>query len=274
MKRVTNFFVFALVALLGAAALSVQAESGSGSGGSSGGGGGDDFKLKANLFGNSVMSGKATYRERPRDGQIERRFKVQVEDGAPGQFLAVHVDDYLAGVIQLNSLGRVEFQLRTPAFIDSPGDGEPMPADFPIIIDEDMVTVGPLSGVFFDRQFTLPGNENLVSSKYRVKSDLNGATLMSGKAVYRERIKNGGLERRFQVEVEDALANTTYNITLNGSHVGQLTTNGFGFAEFQLRTAAFIDSPGDGQPMPDSFPSLTAGDQVVVGPVSGTLQND
>lgn len=273
MKRFANLFTLALMIVLSASVLTAHAESGSGSGGN-GGGNNSDFKLKARLFGSTAMTGKATYRERPREGTTERRFKVQVEHGTPGAVLAIHVGNYFAGSMQLNALGRAEFQLRTPQFIDSPGDGLPMPNDFPIIIDEDLVTVGPLSGVFWDRQFTISGNENLVSSKYRVRSNLNGATVMSGKAVYRERVKNGGLERRFQVEVEDAPANTAFNIFVNGSQVGQLTTNGFGFAEFQLRTAAFIDSPGDGSPIPNSFPSLMAGDVVTVGPLTGTLQND
>ena len=270
MTRLANSLALAIFTLLVAPALTAQADSGPGSGG----GGNGELKMKANLFGGSAISGKATYLERPRDGTIERRFKVQVEDGTPGMIMAIHVNDYFAGSLQLNALGGAEFQLRTPQFIDDPGDGLPMPTDFPIIIDEDIVTVGSLSGVFFNRDFTLPGNEDLVSSKYRVRGDLGGATVMSGKAVYRERIKNGGLERRFQVEVEDALANTTYDITVNGTNVGQLATNSFGFAEWQLRTAAFIDSPGDGSPMPDSFPTLVVGDVVVVGPVSGSLQPD
>jgi len=273
MKRFATLMTLSLMVVLGAAVLTAHADSGPGSDGS-GGGNNSDYKLKARLFGDTTMSGKATYRERPRDGQIERRFKVQVEDGTPGAILAIHVNDYFAGMMQLNSLGRAEFQLRTAAFIDDPGDGQPIPADFPILIDEDVVTVGTMSGVFFNREFTIAGNENLVSSKYRVETNLGGATLMSGKAVYRERIKNGGLERRFHVEVEDAPANTAFNITVNGANVGQLTTNGFGFAEFQLRTAAFIDSPGDGQPMPNSFPTLLPGDTVIVGPISGSLQLD
>jgi len=271
MTRLFRINVMSLVAALCVATLTLPAESGSGSGGS---GGDSDVKYRANLFGGAPMSGKATYRERPRDGQTERRFKVQVEDGSPGVILAIHVNNYFAGTMQLNAFGRAEFQLRTAAFIDSPGDGLPMPADFPAIIDEDVVTVGPLSGVFFNRELSQPGGSGMVSSKYRVRSDLNGATLMSGHAVYRERIKNGALERRFQVEVEDAPSNTTYNVMVNGVVVDQLVTNALGFAEFQLRTAAFIDSPGDGSPMPDSFPTLVPGDVVVVGPVSGTLQLD
>ena len=38
----------------------------------------------------------------------------------------------------------------------------------------------------------------------RVRANLNGNTLASGKADYRERMRNGLLEQRFSVEVEDA----------------------------------------------------------------------
>ena len=60
-------------------------------------------------------------------------------------------------------------------------------------------------------------------------------------------------------------------IMLDGKAVGTATTNGAGFVEFQLRTAAFIDDPGDGEPMASSFPSLKGGDEVTVGNLSAVL---
>ena len=109
----------------------------------------------------------------------------------------------------------------------------------------------------------------------RLRGDFDGAGAASGKVEYRERFKSSaGLERRFKVEIEDASPNTNFQVRVNGQLVATVTTNGAGFVEFQYRTAAFIDDPGDGIPMPNSFPSLVDGDVVTVGSMSTTLHND
>ncbi len=236
--------------------------------------GGAEFKMLATLFGSPAITGKVTYRERPRDGVMERRFRVVIDNGTPGQFLVVAVGNYVAGVMQLDALGKGEFTMLTPVFIEDPQDAAPMPINFPIVIDEDVATVGPLSGIFFDREFTRPGNEHLVSSKYRLHADLFSGVATIGSAVYRERIKQGALERRFLVLIQNATPNSTFDVGVNGLVVGQITTNVFGAGKFELRTAEFIDHPDEGQPMPDAFPSLVAGDFVQAGPVSGTLLVD
>ena len=233
-----------------------------------------EFKMLARLFGDPATTGKATYLEHARDGQLERRFKVVIEDGTPGQIMFITVNDFGVGFMQLDAFGRGVFVMRSAQFVNDPSDGVPMPNSFPIIFDEDVVAVGPLSGVFFDREFTRPGNENLVSSKYRLVGNLVGAITMNGAALYRERIKNGLLARRFLVVVNDAAPNATFNVVVHGLIVGQLTTNNFGAGEFEMRTAAFIDSPEDGIAMPDAFPSLLPGDFVAVGPLAGPLLVD
>jgi hypothetical protein len=63
-------------------------------------------------------------------------------------------------------------------------------------------------------------------------------------------------------------------VRVNGQLVATVTTDSTGFVEFQYRTAAFIDSPDDGVPMPSTFPSLMDGDEVTVGSMTTTLQND
>ncbi len=107
-----------------------------------------------------------------------------------------------------------------------------------------------------------------------MRGDLIDNTPADGSAEYREIPHASGLERRFKVEIEDAPANASYQVRVNGQLVATISTNGAGFVEFQYRTAQFISNPGDGIPMPSSFPNLKAGDVVTVGAMTATLQND
>lgn len=218
------------------------------------------------LFGPSPMKGHASYLERPRDGTMERRFKVEIQNAIPLTTFQVKVNGVSVGSITANSFGKGKLQLRTPQFIDSPGDGLPMPDDFPHLDTNDMVVVGKLSGSFFDRF------DDSVQ-RYRLRGESGGNP--DAKVDYRERFKNsGGLERRFKVEVEDASPGQQFTIIVRGKNFGTITANSFGRAELQLRTAAFIDSPGDGIPMPDTFPSLKIGEVVKIGSLNVTMQLD
>lgn len=105
-------------------------------------------RVRANLSGNTAASGKAVYRERLRNGALEQRFSVEVEDAAPGSIMQVHINGILFGTFVVNDLGIGELEYRTPAFIDDPGDGDPIPDGFPTLVDGDAITVGPLAGVF------------------------------------------------------------------------------------------------------------------------------
>ena len=82
------------------------------------------------------------------------------------------------------------------------------------------------------------------------------------KARYRDRARRNSLEQRFDVEVEDFDPGTELVVTVNGMTVGTIFVNGLGVGELQLRTAAFIDDPDDGDPIDTDFPRLQAGDTV------------
>ena len=221
-------------------------------------------RAEARLFGAAPMKGKARYEERIKNGQPFKRFKVEIEKALPFQTFDILVNGSQVGTLTTNVLGRGKFQLRTAAFIDSPGDGQPIPADFPKLDTGDVVSVGPLTGTIFDRR------DNSVQ-RVRLRGKFDDGQI-EGKAEYRERFKNSGLERRFQVEIEDAPAGVSYDILVNGQLVGTLVTGSGDETKFQLRTAAFIDSPGDGDPMPNSFPTIKVDDLVTIGPHSVTMK--
>ncbi|MEQ9616695.1 MAG: hypothetical protein RLN60_01530 [Phycisphaerales bacterium] len=113
-----------------------------------GGGGGNDVRVEARFAGPGLTSGKAVYRERFRDNTLQQRFKVEVEDAAAGEEFAVSVNNLFIATIFADDLGRAEIQFRTAAFIDDPGDGQPIDTDFPMLAPGDTITVGKMSGVF------------------------------------------------------------------------------------------------------------------------------
>ncbi len=112
-------------------------------------GGIDPIRVEARMeAGNDQSQARARYRDRVRKNTLEQRFDVEVEDFEPGTELSVSVNGEHIGIIFVNDLGVGEMQLRTGAFIDDPGDGDPIDPDFPRIMPGDSVSVGPLSGSF------------------------------------------------------------------------------------------------------------------------------
>lgn len=108
--------------------------------------GNNDFRVRARMSGATLMSGQAKYRERTKNGQVEQRFSVQVEDGTPGAMLTVTLNDLTIGTIVLNNLGMGELQFRTT--VDDPDDGSPIPSGFPTVQVGDTISVGDISGSF------------------------------------------------------------------------------------------------------------------------------
>ncbi|RMH30116.1 MAG: hypothetical protein D6692_02570 [Planctomycetota bacterium] len=107
---------------------------------------------------------------------------------------------------------------------------------------------------------------NQRNDRTEYRADLDGSgTLMSGKARYREQARRGAVSARLDIEVEDAQPDTTYEVTLNGTVIGEITTNGLGIGEITFRFPS--DDVGD---LPD-VPSVSAGDEIAVGPVSGVM---
>jgi hypothetical protein len=105
------------------------------------------FRLRGVLEGDAGLDGSVRYLERFKNGRLMRRFKVMVEDAEPGEVFDVHVNGVLVGEVVINDLDEGRLELRSPAFIDDPNDGVPMPPSFPSLVPGDLVEVGPLSAV-------------------------------------------------------------------------------------------------------------------------------
>lgn len=108
-----------------------------------------DHRTEARFSSNSSLaSGKAKYRERTNGNTIQQRFSIEVEDATPGDALAVVINGNLYGMIVVNDLGMGELQFRTAEFIDDPGDGDPIPSEFPRIDPGAKISVGDMNGTF------------------------------------------------------------------------------------------------------------------------------
>ena len=101
-----------------------------------------DFRLRANLVGNTAASGHADYREFTNNGQPVRAFSVEVEDAKPGSVWAIRHNGVVVGQIRINALGNGDFDRQTIS--DDPGEQGFVPK----MRAGDKITVGPgvLSG--------------------------------------------------------------------------------------------------------------------------------
>lgn len=115
------------------------------------------------------------------------------------------------------------------------------------------------------------GGGNPTQVRVEARMEL-GPDQAQAKARYRDRFRNGLLEQRFDVEAEDFEPGAELVVIVNGATVGTIFANDLGVAEMQLRTAEFIDDPGDGTPIDPDFPRLMPGDTVSVGPLEGVFE--
>lgn len=122
-------------------------------------------------------------------------------------------------------------------------------------------------------QSVVAGGGNAEQIRVEARMDA-GADLAQAKVEYRDRFRNGLLEQRFSAEAEDFKPGTELVVTVNGATVGTMFVNDLGVAELQLRTAEFIDDPGDGTPIDSDFPRLMPGDTATVGSLSGVFVED
>ena len=100
---------------------------------------------------------------------------------------------------------------------------------------------------------------------YRVRARIRTGTPLEAKGDYRERVVGSNLLQKWNVEVNFATANTSYEVQLNGNPIGLIVTNGLGHAEQEFRTIVIDDNPTDGDlPIPQDFPHINIGDTLPV----------
>lgn len=91
----------------------------------------------------TTISGIVRYHQKPRKGQLDRRFVVNIEGATAGETFDVYIGDALIGTVTADEAGEGSLKLRTEAFAH--GAWQPMPADFPALVAGDVVTVGAMT---------------------------------------------------------------------------------------------------------------------------------
>ncbi len=207
------------------------------------------YRVRARLAGDDGMRAEIDYRERLKGDRLIQRFVVRMKRGTPGDVVEVRVNGKDVGEILLNRRGKGRLKLRK----------SDIPTNFPRMRAGQTVQVGSISGEFVDRS---PKSGSRHAARVRLRTKLTGDSEMTGKAIYRERLKRGRLRRRFKVQVEHATPGDALDVFVNGDMVGQIAVNAKGEGKLDFRRKS----------MPHSFPSLDLSAVVTVGPLSGTLQ--
>jgi Ca2+-binding RTX toxin-like protein len=89
-----------------------------------------------------------------------------------------------------------------------------------------------------------------------------GLTGGAGQAVYERQSSPGGLETFLHITVMGVPANAAIDIAINGIVIGQIHSDGDGFAEFKF--SSIVDEPGE-VAFPANF-NLAADDTITIGP--------
>jgi len=91
---------------------------------------------------------------------------------------------------------------------------------------------------------------------------------VSGMVHFSSMTHHGTTRSMLNASITGAAANTTYNVAINGTVVGQITTDATGFGRLSLSS----NPHGNQQAFPTNFPTnLAAGATVTIGTATGTL---
>ncbi len=217
-------------------------------------------------------SANVTYKTYTSSGTAETEFKVSLTGADANSTLDVSVDGTIVGQITTDANGAGTLELSSDP---NDSDAQPLPADFPTTVAAgSAVTVGTLSGTLATPTFSGGcggGGEGGGQSEHtRLSTTLTDtASSATGRAVYSTHTYNGTTTTRFAVRVTGATADTTLDVAIDGTVVGQITTDSNGAGSLVLSSNP---KNSNEQPLPADFPTtVTAGSTITVGTLSGTL---
>ncbi len=257
---------------------------------------GSQLELHARLAGDTAARGEAEYESEAEHGRTEQKFKVTVEQAAPETAYSVAVDGIVVGELTTDAQGRGRFGLSS----DPGSDEADLPADFPAISPQSVVTVGSLLTGSFDGTSGSTTDDGTSSesddhgdddldhgsddnlddssgdddlhgeSSQELEAYLRSDGTAQGKAEFEAESEHGGQQQEFSVRISNADPATSYDVVVNGVTVGQITTDDLGRGFLKLQS-------GDdhGTPLPADFPTIEVGSTIQVGELlSGTFQAD
>ena len=214
-------------------------------------------------------TGTATYKTQYVDGAIETTFSASISGATANTTFDVAIGDTVVGQITTDDSGAGELLLSS----NPTGTELALPDNFPTNIGADTaITIGTLTDML-----TADANSNPESGGschgHAAHQTTLGATLSdadnsaaTGTATYALDSENG--VTTFSVSVTGAAAESTLDVSIDDTVVGQLATDSSGAGSLVLSS----NSTGTQQPLALDFPTnISEGSTVTVGTLTGTL---
>lgn len=215
---------------------------------------------------NSAASGTVTYQTGKVDGTVQTTFSVSVTGAAADSTLDVSVGGTSVGTITTDDTGAGSLVLSS----NPTGTQQSLPDDFPTTVDAGTaVSVGTLAGNLATQTRSEGGCSAARTSLSATLSDPDNASA-AGTINYKTSTVDGTTQTVFSVSVTGAAADSTLDVTVGSTVVGQLTTDDTGAGSVEWSS----DPTGTQQALPTNFPtSIDPGTTVSVGTLSGTLSS-
>jgi hypothetical protein len=107
------------------------------------------------------------------------------------------------------------------------------------------------------------------SQEQHFAAKFEAVTGTSRSAEFEQETERGVTKRKFEAEIEKAMPNSSFEVSVGGIVVGSITTDSKGKGKLRLTT-----NPKDAneQLMPASFPVVTDGTAVKIGSVESSLR--
>jgi len=193
---------------------------------------------------NSGAFGTVTYMvSKASHGTSNTNFNVNVTGATANSTLNVAIGGVVVGQIATDASGAGSLALAS----NPTGTQQALPANFPTTISADsVITVGTLTGTLAS---TRDSHKTELTAQLTDSSG-NGA----GHVTFKSNMENG--KTRLTVSVTGLPANSTVDVTIGGTVVGQITTNNRGSGRLRVKN---LSAPVD------------AGSTISVGTLSGTF---
>jgi hypothetical protein len=203
-------------------------------------------------------TGTATYQTSTMNGTTTQQLTISVTGAAATTTLDVSVAGVAVGQITTDANGAGTLILSTNPH---GANQQLLPADFPTVTaGTTTVMVGTLGGTLA----LTSSPETRLSSQL---TDTGGSA--TGSVSYETGTENGVTETEFTVRVRGATTDSTLDVSIGGTVVGQVTTDGNGDGSLVLSSNPHGSNQ---QLLPANFPTtVTAGTTVTVDTLSGDL---
>ena len=224
----------------------------------------NETHLVANLTNNGNAAGRASYEAETEHGASRQQLSVEVKGAAANATLNVTADGNVIGTLVTDANGQGQAR-----FANSPtkGNVQTLPDNFTLNVGSTIAVGDTISGSF---AAPAPGgdgheheNEGSESQENETElhASLNNNGVAAGQSNYHAETENGVTHQSLRVNVTGLAASTTFNVTVDGTVIGTLTTDTSGNGR-----ARFSSNPKHANviALPANF-TLSPGSTIMVG---------